>query len=119
MVKNPDCDESVMGNIISLPITSAGTTLVFPFSTRVASLVGYFDKPTNSATLPLISIYDAKQTDTLPATAKFVFIPTHEKDKESGATFDINLQGTLFTKGIVVVVGSFTGSTGALYITHD
>jgi len=105
--------------IISLPIVSDGTTLVFSYSTRVAGVKGYFDKPSNSATLPLISIYDANQTDTLPATAKFQFIPSHDRDKESGGVIDIDLNGILFLKGIVVVVGAFVESTGALYITHD
>lgn len=93
--------------------------MVFSYSTWVYGLKGYFDKPTNLATLPLISIYDANQTDTLPSEPKFKFIPSHDRDKDSASAIDIDLGGILFLKGIVVVVGSFVHSTGALYITHD
>ena len=105
--------------IISLPIESDGTTLVFSYSTWVYGLKGYFDKPSNTATLPLISIYDANQTDTLPSQPKFKFIPSHDRDKDSGGVIDIDLGRILFLKGIVVVVGAFVDSTGSLYITHD
>lgn len=104
---------------ITLAVASIGTTVLYPRHTYVFSLVGYFDQPTNTATLPIISIYDSASTDLTGLTAKFVFQPTHEKSKETGGYFDIALGGILFTKGITVVVGSFAESTGSLYITHD
>ena len=104
---------------MSVAVEDIGTTVLYTNHTFVFTITGYFDKPTNAATLPLIEIYDHDSASGLPSEPVYQFIPTHEKDKESGATFTINLGGILFTKGIVVVVGAFADSTGALYVVHD
>lgn len=104
---------------MTLGVTDIGTTVLYTNHTFVSRVFGYFDKPTNTATLPLIQVYDHNSASGLPADPLFQFIPEHDRDKDSSAVFEINLGSVLFTKGIVVVVGSFTGSTGALYVVHD
>jgi len=104
---------------MTVAVDDIGTTVLYTNHTYVSRVVGYFDKPTNSATLPLIKIYDHDSESGLPTDPLLEFIPDHTKDKQSSAVFEINLGSVLFTQGIVVVVGSFTGSSGALYVVHD
>jgi hypothetical protein len=104
---------------MTVAVDDIGTTVLYTNHTYVSRVVGYFDKPTNAATLPLIQVYDHNSASDLPAAPLLEFIPDHDKDKESSSVFEINLGSVLFTKGIVVVVGAFVGSTGALYVVHD
>lgn len=104
---------------MSVAVEDIGTTVLYTNHTFVSRVFGYFDKPTNIATIPLIKIYDHNSASGLPAEPLLQFIPEHDRDKDSSAVFEINLGSVLFTKGIVVVVGSFSGSTGALYVVHD
>ena len=104
---------------VSPSITSSGTQVLVNHHTYLHSIVGYFDQPTNSATLPVISIYDSASTDISGLSPVFTFQPEHEKNKEFGAVFNIDLGRILMAKGVTVEVGSYAESTGECRVVHD
>lgn len=105
----------------SSAVTAVGETNVVSHSVMVKGVIGYFDQPTNTATLPIITIYDAATTDVSSAPVRFTFQPSHEKNKEYGDVISITFpgDGLLFTKGVTVSVGAFAESTGEIRIIHD
>ena len=104
---------------ISPSITTSGTQVLVDHHTYLQRIVGYFDQPTNTATLPIISIYDSATTDLTGLSPVFTFQPMHEKNKEFGSVFSIELGSILMTKGVTVDVGTYAESTGEMRVVHD
>lgn len=117
LVKNPRRPVRTMR--VSPSITASGTQVLVDHHTYLHHIVGYFDQPTNTATLPIISIYDSATTNVSGLSPVFTFQPMHEKNKEFGSVFSVDLGRILMAKGVTVEVGAYQESTGEMRVVHD
>lgn len=99
-----------------LVIDQAGDTVLFSDSVILTHVNGWLDMTHNSATAPVIKVYDSDSVANKPSEPVWTIFPEHSKNTEQGVYFDIDFGGSiLFLKGLLVEIGPLTLSNGEMF----